>query len=70
MTKKTAKSNRKGLDKEGGLLGNSIDNCLQDSITGDKRHTSRVMMVSDLIAEMVLGFADMLLSKQLEKEKN
>ena len=67
--KKTAKSNRKGLDKEGGLLGNSIDNCLQDMHNRQTNGIPQGNMVSDLIAEMVLGFADMLLSKQLEKEK-
>lgn len=67
--KKTAKSNRKGLDKENGLLGNSIDNCLQDMHDRQTNGIPQGNMVSDLIAEMVLGFADMLLSEQLRKAK-
>ena len=67
--KKTAKSNRNGLDKKGGLLGNSIDNYLQDMHNRQTNGIPQGNMVSDLIAEMVLGFADMLLSEQMKKEK-
>ena len=67
--KKTAKANHKGLDEKGGLLGNSIDNCLQDMHNRQTNGIPQGNMVSDLIAEMVLGFADMSLSKQLKKVK-
>ena len=67
--KKIAKANHNGLDKKDGLLGNSIDNFLQDMHNRQTNGIPQGNMVSDLIAEMVLGFADMLLSKQLKKEK-
>ncbi|WP_338503845.1 RNA-directed DNA polymerase [Candidatus Minimicrobia sp. QA0096] len=67
--KKIAKANHNELDKKDGLLGNSIDNFLQDMHNRQTNGIPQGNMVSDLIAEMVLGFADMLLSKQLKKEK-
>ena len=67
--KKIAKGNHRGLDKKGGLLGNSIDNFLQDMHNRQTNGISQGNMVSDLIVEMVLGFADMLLSEQLKKVK-
>lgn len=67
--KKIAKSNHKGLDKKGGLLGNSIDNFLQDMHNRQTNGIPQGNIVSDLIAEMVLGFADISLSEQLRKAK-
>lgn len=48
------------------LLGNSIDSYLQDMHSRQTVGIPQGSVLSDLIAEMVLGYADLLLSEKLE----
>lgn len=63
-SKATAKKNRK--DKT--LIGNQVDDLLQDIQNGQTNGIPQGNAVSDLIAEMVLGYADLELSAQLSKK--
>ncbi len=64
--KVTTKDNRKML-RDGGLLGNDIDSMLQDMHNRQTNGIPQGNMLSDLIAEIVLGFTDNLLSDELKK---
>lgn len=64
-TKETAKNNRR--DKS--LLGNSIDEHIQAMQNGQTNGIPQGSVLMDFIAEIVLGYVDELLTKQLE-EKN
>ena len=66
-TRPTAKGNRNPLSK-GGLLGNDIDNYLQDMHNRQTNGIPQGNMVSDLIAEMILGYADEELSKKIKAD--
>lgn len=59
--KDVAKKN-KSLD----LLGNFIDSCVQDMHSRQTVGIPQGSVLSDLIAEMVLGYVDLLLSKELK----
>ena len=48
------------------LIGNIIDNHLQDMAHGQTNGIPQGSALMDFIAEMVLGYADMLLTKQIE----
>lgn len=63
--KETAKNNRR--DKS--LLGNSIDEHIQAMQNGQTNGIPQGSVLMDFIAEIVLGYVDELLTKQLE-EKN
>lgn len=63
--KKEAKQKR--LDKS--LIGNIVDNHIQDMRHGQTNGISQGSALMDLIAEMVLGYADLELSERLQKEK-
>jgi RNA-directed DNA polymerase len=60
-TKIVAKNQR----KEKTLIGNKIDSCLQDMSFGQTNGIPQGSTLMDLIAEMVLGFADLQLSTKL-----
>jgi len=61
-TKQTAKENRYDDD----LIGNVIDNYLQDMSYGQTNGIPQGSVLMDLIAEIVLGYADLKLSERLE----
>jgi len=62
--RKTAKA--KKSDKT--LIGNLIDGCIQDMQHGQTNGVPQGSVLLDLIAEMVLGYADLELSKRLADE--
>ncbi len=53
-------------DKSLNLLGNYVDSCVQDMHSRQTVGIPQGSVLSDLIAEMVLGYADLLLSRELE----
>lgn len=59
-----AKKNRK--DRK--LIGNNIDNHIQDMRRGQTNGIPQGSALMDLVAELVLGLADLELSERLEKE--
>ena len=63
-TKPTAKSQRNDRN----LLGNKIDDNLQDMQNRQTNGIPQGSVISDLIAEIVLGYADELLTKSLEEK--
>lgn len=63
--KYTAKENRN--DKS--LIGNAIDSCIQDMQHRQTNGIPQGSVLMDFIAEMVLGYADVLLTKNLESQK-
>lgn len=63
--KRTAKANKS--DKK--LIGNLIDGCIQDMQYGQTNGVPQGSVLIDLIAEMVLGYADLKLSKRLADAK-
>ncbi len=63
--KSTAKANQK--DKS--LIGNVIDDCIQNMQYRQTNGIPQGSVLLDLIAEMVLGYADLELSRRLNKEK-
>lgn len=62
------KENAKGNRKDN-LFGNRIDKLLMDMHDGQTNGIPQGNVTSDLIAEIVLGYADLNLSKQLEKRE-
>jgi hypothetical protein len=64
-TKETAKQKRSDND----MFGNKIDKILQDMQNGQTNGIPQGSAVSDLIAEIVLGYADELLTKYLKDLK-
>lgn len=60
-TKEIAKKNRKNS-----LLGNAIDNHLQDMSYGQTNGIPQGSVLMDFIAEIVLGYVDLLLTKKLD----
>lgn len=64
-TKQCAKNNRD--DKK--LIGNIIDKGIQDMSYGQTNGIPQGSVLMDFIAEMILGYADELLSKRLEELK-
>lgn len=66
-TKEVAKKkeNRKNLK----LIGNYIDHMIQEMSFGQTNGIPQGSILMDFIAEIVLGYADELLYKELEKEK-
>lgn len=63
--KDTAKENRN--DKS--LIGNAIDSCIQDMQHRQTNGIPQGSVLMDFIAEMVLGSADVLLTRKLESQK-
>ncbi|MGE0021227.1 MAG: RNA-directed DNA polymerase [Draconibacterium sp.] len=63
-SKEIAKKNRKSS-----LLGNDIDNHLQDMSYGQTNGIPQGSTLMDFIAEMVLGYVDLLLSEKLSELK-
>lgn len=61
-------SKRKKRDKS--LTGNVIDSFIQDMQYGQTNGIPQGSVLMDLIAEMVLGYADFLLAKKLKKESD
>jgi hypothetical protein len=61
----TAKTNR----RDETLIGNLIDNHIQDMRHGQTNGIPQGSVLMDLIAEMVLGYADLQLSERLTKNK-
>lgn len=61
--KDEAKKNKEGL-----LFGNRIDKCLQYMSYGQTNGIPQGSILMDFIAEIVLGYADLELSKKLNKE--
>lgn len=55
-------------DKSLNLLGNFIDSCVQDMHSRQTVGIPQGSVLSDLIAEMVLGYADLLLARELEND--
>jgi hypothetical protein len=64
-TKEKAKQNKNDKD----LIGNVVDARIQDMRHGQTNGIPQGSVLMDFIAEMVLGFADLELSKRLKKEK-
>jgi hypothetical protein len=62
-TKEEAKNNRKNS-----LLGNSIDNHLQDMSYGQTNGIPQGSVLMDFIAEIVLGYVDLLLTEKLDSD--
>lgn len=62
-TKAKAKKNRKNS-----LLGNAIDNHLQDMSYGQTNGIPQGSVLMDFIAEIVLGYVDLLLTKKLDSK--
>jgi len=62
-TKIKAKKNRKKS-----LLGNAIDNHLQDMSYGQTNGIPQGSVLMDFVAEIVLGFVDLLLSEKLDSK--
>lgn len=58
---------RKRSDRS--LIGNVVDNHIQDMRYGQTNGISQGSALMDFIAEMVLGYADLELSERLKKEK-
>jgi len=63
-TKAAAKRKR----RDGCLIGNIIDNHIQDMRHGQTNGIPQGSVLMDFVAEMVLGFADRELSKRLKRE--
>jgi RNA-directed DNA polymerase len=63
-TKVKAKKNRKNS-----LLGNSIDNHLQDMSYGQTNGIPQGSVLMDFIAEIVLGYVDLLLTEKLDSKE-
>lgn len=59
------KKDAKAQKKEKNLIGNVIDGCIQDMQQGQTNGIPQGSVLMDLIAEMVLGYADLELSKRL-----
>lgn len=66
MHSKTTAKAKKG---DYSLIGNRIDRCIQDMQHGQTNGIPQGSVLIDLIAEMVLGYADLLASERLEKQK-
>ena len=62
-TKEESKKNRKNS-----LLGNAIDNHLQDMSYGQTNGIPQGSVLMDFIAEIVLGYIDLILTKKLKTE--
>ncbi|MFP4464750.1 MAG: RNA-directed DNA polymerase [Alphaproteobacteria bacterium] len=61
--KKVAKENRSDLS----LIGNQVDRHLQDMSNGQTNGIPQGSALMDFVAEMVLGYADFLLSEKIKK---
>jgi len=61
-TKETAKKQR----KEHSLIGNAVDDCLQDMQHGQTNGIPVGSVLMDFISEIVLGYADLGISKRIE----
>jgi len=61
-SRQTAKQQRN--DKK--LIGNAIDDCLQDMSFGQTNGIPQGSVLMDFIAEMVLGYADLELTKEIQ----
>ena len=64
-TQKVAKSDKKNMK----MIGNIIDSIIQEMSYGQTNGIPQGSVLMDFIAEMILGYADELLSLELEKEK-
>jgi RNA-directed DNA polymerase len=62
--KSTAKKNK----QDQSLIGNAIDHCLQDMQNGQTNGIPQGSVLMDLIAELILGYADLQLSERLTKD--
>ncbi len=65
-TKECAKNNKNNMD----LVGNVIDKLIQDMNFGQTNGIPQGSVLMDFVAEMVLGYADLELSKKINDEKN
>ena len=63
-SKQVAKDKR----REKSLLGNQIDSLIQDMCLGQTNGIPQGSVLMDFIAEIVLGYADTLLTKRIEEE--
>ncbi len=63
------KSHAKERRKDRALIGNVIDGHIQDMRHGQTNGIPQGSVLMDLIAELVLGYADLLLSERLQKSK-
>lgn len=63
-TKPVAKAQR----KDQSLIGNSIDKHLQDMAFGQTNGIPQGSVIMDFIAEMVLGYADLMLSERIQQD--
>lgn len=61
------KSTAKAKKKDKSLIGNAIDGCIQDMRHGQTNGIPQGSVLLDLIAEIVLGYADLVLSQRLTK---
>jgi len=64
-TKDVAKANRTDLS----LIGNAIDDCIQNMRHRQTNGIPQGSVLMDFIAEMVLGYADVLLVKKVESQR-
>ncbi|MDA7950173.1 MAG: RNA-directed DNA polymerase [Pirellulaceae bacterium] len=61
--KSVAKENRKPND----LIGNKVDNCIQDMQQGQTNGIPQGTVLMDFVAEIVLGYADTLIDQAIQK---
>jgi hypothetical protein len=59
----------KSKKKDKSLIGNVIDHCIQDMQHGQTNGIPQGSVLLDLVAEMVLGYADLMLSQCLSAER-
>lgn len=62
------KNMAKAKRKDKSLIGNRIDSCIQDMQHGQTNGIPQGCVLIDLIAEMVLGYADLEVARQLRHE--
>jgi hypothetical protein len=62
-----SKNEAKGKRKDGSLLGNIIDWHIQDMTCGQTNGLPQGSALMDFLAEMILGYADTLLTEELNK---
>lgn len=63
------KSTAKNRRRDRSLIGNAIDSCIQDMQHGQTNGIPQGCVLIDLVAELVLGYTDLLVGQRLTKEK-
>jgi RNA-directed DNA polymerase len=58
---------KRGKTHDNSLVGNKIDRCIQDFSNGQTNGIPQGSVLFDFIAEMVLGYIDLLLTQKLEE---